>query len=1302
MAMNGLVAHNLETLVPHDLLDDPRNYYTFTDRVIGGGREARVMEAISKQTGERVAVKMLDKRSTRRITTSEAEILRVVRHPNIITLYDVFDTQHEVYLVMELAEGGELFQKLCARGSYCERDASHYMKQILEALAYLHSYNICHRDLKPENLLLDKTEKIIKLSDFGMSRILSPDYLLTTPCGTPGYIAPEVINMDLHGEGYTEKSDLWSAGVILYIMLSATPPFWDDHMPSLFSKISKCEYSFPAEPWNMISKEAKDLIQHLLCVDYHKRYSAAQALQHPWITSPERDVHLSFFSKASKGIKAAAWAPLSKGNAYRSGGAAVNWGDSSRLEAIREQLREIDAPAPVMAPMVPCAPAAAAFPQAPACAVPLQPLQPMQPLQPAQVPFDLACRPAAAVAAPKAAGDVVALPPPPSASRSRPGRPGISVSAPDSQARVALAGVASDASATIEKELGRLKKSNNDSLRTRSRATQAYIEAAFAASAQQPEWNSIPLDSPPTSAAPALAPVPAPAPAQAAVPATAAAPVAPAAVATAKAPASAGPAKSAAGTTTLRIAASQAAIASAGPAAEKKQPSPRTGVVAAGVTALSQAQSGARHAPVGGVLAPGMEPVTLGATYSSPLRKSQLQFLEMMNTAAAHAPAPTDVTCIVCGFSFSSELMLRSHMESQHRSQAAGAAAQGAAAGGAHGKGTTTKAFFHRPTTQAHYKAHAPIVSSATPPPPSVDFFAPVGAPAGTALQPTIASMSGSTEDLPSMQSAQQAEANRKDKLRRRSMSIGSLVDQSGAATASASASIEPSASASLSSTVEDHSAAAAKTAPAHESPAVREIKKPMRILSASAAKTRKERSVLNAVTGSLPGPLNSRSRGSSMSRDAEAAKEAAVSGRASLDSRAAKEIAKQHRTSATPPPLIDFADVQSKPATPLAAPKLLKPRKTRTREEKIVKAQAVVRGWQVRRWFKPEAHRSKVAHELESSEATYLKSLVDLVDVFVTPLRKALEKGKPLISAEDIGELFSQFERVYQFNLGFYKRLKRRVKKWTIGSTIGSVFSKLDREGMLEIYSEYTVSYNNVLERFLSLRRSNSAFDKFVDTCEKHFWNKAGTGNSFQAFLILPIQRLPRYVLLLKEIIKWTDEAHPDYPELVSASEFMEDLCWQVNERQRLEDLEKQRVSALFALGSKIEPKLTDLTGSPERYCTNIEGPALLLELGGSSDARERYFFLLSDLLIVTRQGSKGRFHLKLVVEIASTRFRDVPGTQVINKKEMAHVVELHTTDASYAMIFGSEDDKSKVLIAVSKLQVALQKQQPAAAARK
>jgi len=252
---------------------------------LGKGAFSVVKLAVNKKSGEKVAIKIIDKKSAatpqdaKRLET-EVAILKKINHPNIVSLKDMFETDKELSLVMELVTGGELFDKIVEKGQYTEKEASVIVKKMLEAVEYLHSVNIAHRDLKPENLLLksnDDTE--VMISDFGLSKIVGQESMMETACGTPYYVAPEVLS----ATGYDKEVDLWSVGVITYLLLCGFPPFYGESLPEVFEQIMKADYDFPDPYWTDISQEAKDLISKLLVPDAKKRYTSTQALKHPWV-----------------------------------------------------------------------------------------------------------------------------------------------------------------------------------------------------------------------------------------------------------------------------------------------------------------------------------------------------------------------------------------------------------------------------------------------------------------------------------------------------------------------------------------------------------------------------------------------------------------------------------------------------------------------------------------------------------------------------------------------------------------------------------------------------------------------------------------------------------------------------------------------------------------------------------------------------------------------------------------------------------------------------------------------------------
>ncbi|XP_033867713.2 serine/threonine-protein kinase DCLK1 isoform X2 [Acipenser ruthenus] len=274
-------------------------------RTIGDGNFAIVRECVERSTGREYALKIINKskcRGKEHMIQNEVSILRRVKHPNIVLLIEEMDTYTELYLVMELVKGGDLFDAITSTNKYTERDASGMLYNLVCAIKYLHSLNIVHRDIKPENLLVYEHQdgsKSLKLGDFGLATVV--DGPLYTVCGTPTYVAPEIIAET----GYGLKVDLWAAGVISYILLCGFPPFRgsSEDQEVLFDQILMGQLDFPSPYWDHISDSAKELITLMLQVEVDQRYSALQVLDHPWVNDdgmPENEHQLSVAGKIKK------------------------------------------------------------------------------------------------------------------------------------------------------------------------------------------------------------------------------------------------------------------------------------------------------------------------------------------------------------------------------------------------------------------------------------------------------------------------------------------------------------------------------------------------------------------------------------------------------------------------------------------------------------------------------------------------------------------------------------------------------------------------------------------------------------------------------------------------------------------------------------------------------------------------------------------------------------------------------------------------------------------------------------------
>ncbi|KAM3929778.1 serine/threonine-protein kinase DCLK3 [Leptodactylus fuscus] len=268
-----------------DRMDIDR-YYDI-GRSIGDGNFAVVKECTFRKTNQEFAVKIIDKAKLvgkEDIIENEVRIIKSLSHPNIVKLLDDFETENEIYLIMEYIKGGDLFDAITESIKFTEHDAALMLTDLCEALVYIHSKNIVHRDLKPENLLVQNNHdgsSTLKLADFGLAVFVSEP--IFTVCGTPTYVAPEILSE----KGYGLEVDMWATGVILYILLCGFPPFRspERNHEELFETIQRGEYEFLSPYWDNISEEVKDLIRSLLVLSPQKRYTARCVLQHNWVRS---------------------------------------------------------------------------------------------------------------------------------------------------------------------------------------------------------------------------------------------------------------------------------------------------------------------------------------------------------------------------------------------------------------------------------------------------------------------------------------------------------------------------------------------------------------------------------------------------------------------------------------------------------------------------------------------------------------------------------------------------------------------------------------------------------------------------------------------------------------------------------------------------------------------------------------------------------------------------------------------------------------------------------------------------------
>uniref|UniRef100_A0A3B3YPD6 non-specific serine/threonine protein kinase n=2 Tax=Poecilia mexicana TaxID=48701 RepID=A0A3B3YPD6_9TELE len=257
---------------------------------LGSGQFAVVRRCKEKSTGTAYAAKFIKKRQSRvsrrgvkrEEIEREVDILQEIQHPNIVELHDVYENRAEVVLILELVSGGELFDFLAQKESLCEEEATQFIKQILDGVQYLHSKGIAHFDLKPENImLLDRSVLLprIKVIDFGLAHKIKPGADFKNIFGTPEFVAPEIVNYEQLGL----EADMWSIGVITYILLSGISPFLGETKQETLGNVSAVDYDFDEEFFSNTSELAKSFIRQLLEKDTRKRMTIQDALNHPWI-----------------------------------------------------------------------------------------------------------------------------------------------------------------------------------------------------------------------------------------------------------------------------------------------------------------------------------------------------------------------------------------------------------------------------------------------------------------------------------------------------------------------------------------------------------------------------------------------------------------------------------------------------------------------------------------------------------------------------------------------------------------------------------------------------------------------------------------------------------------------------------------------------------------------------------------------------------------------------------------------------------------------------------------------------------
>lgn len=327
--------------LPDNSAKRPQDKYIIEKVAIGTGAFGTVRAAKSKSGKQEVALKTMKKDSVpdKAAFANELELSAFMDHPNITNLYETFEDWLNVYLVMEICYGGEMFDKIYEEGSFSEREASYLLRQILSAVYYMHSNNIAHRDLKPENFLLTEAtvpimQNTLKVIDFGIAKKYTPGVPMKTMVGTVYYVAPEVFT-----KSYDEKCDVWSAGVILYILLCGGPPFGGRDDKEIIREARQCNVNFDFPEFDNVSSDVKNLITSMICLHPAKRLSARGAFETEWVQGTAVRTNTLKVDNVVSNLQA-----FSANNRFKK--AALNVAahrlDHKRIKAMRECFLQLD------------------------------------------------------------------------------------------------------------------------------------------------------------------------------------------------------------------------------------------------------------------------------------------------------------------------------------------------------------------------------------------------------------------------------------------------------------------------------------------------------------------------------------------------------------------------------------------------------------------------------------------------------------------------------------------------------------------------------------------------------------------------------------------------------------------------------------------------------------------------------------------------------------------------------------------------------------------------------------------------
>jgi serine/threonine protein kinase len=310
----------------------PINEEYIIGKELGRGRFSVVHECVHKATGLHAAVKIINKSTVKpdekALLRTEIAVLKLMDHPHIIKMLNLYESRDTIYIVMEMLKGGELFERIVGRPRFTEVEAAKLLRPLLESVAYMHDLGIVHRDIKPENILCGENLSDLKIADFGLSKMILPKEKMTQPCGTLSYVAPEVLT----NQGYGKEADLWSIGVIMFLLICGKLPFDGASADEIIQATVQGDLKVNPHVWGKLSEPAKHLLRSLLNKSATERLTAREALKHPFVqlNAPREKHHHHHHHHHHKTGKASSENAAAAGSGSSRGGGGGGGGGESR------------------------------------------------------------------------------------------------------------------------------------------------------------------------------------------------------------------------------------------------------------------------------------------------------------------------------------------------------------------------------------------------------------------------------------------------------------------------------------------------------------------------------------------------------------------------------------------------------------------------------------------------------------------------------------------------------------------------------------------------------------------------------------------------------------------------------------------------------------------------------------------------------------------------------------------------------------------------------------------------------------